>query len=505
MIKWIDDLLNRITMYRLVLYYLIFLLTIAFLMSVVGALSYDPFALLVSIAFLLTICVIVNRIFAAAFHVPANVESVYISALILALILTPIRSFNDLWFFGWAALWAMASKYILAINGKHIFNPVAFAVALTYFTLNQSASWWVGSSWMAPFVILGGLLVVRKIGRFDLVLGFFITTITIVTISALLSNDFIATLQNVILSSPILFFGFIILTEPLTTPPTRQKRIYYGILVGFLIAPQFHLGSFYLTPELGILIGNIYSYFVSPKTRLTLRLKEFTRISPDTYEFVFTAPRKFTFKPGQYMEWTLGQTNSDSRGNRRFFTLASAPTEHNLRLGIKFYKNSSTFKKVMLSMRKDEEIVASQVAGDFLLPNSSWQKCVFIAGGIGITPFRSMIKYLLDTRQRRPITLFYTNKTTNDIVYKDIFDRAQQELGIRAIYAVTDKNNAPQNWTGWVGRVTPELIRSTVPDFRNCMFYLSGSRSMVESFKETLRRLNVHSSHIKTDYFAGLA
>jgi ferredoxin-NADP reductase len=156
-------------------------------------------------------------------------------------------------------------------------------------------------------------------------------------------------------------------------------------------------------------------------------------------------------------------------------------------------------------MRKDEEIVASQVAGDFLLPNSSWQKCVFIAGGIGITPFRSMIKYLLDTRQRRPITLFYTNKTTNDIVYKDIFDRAQQELGIRTIYAVTDKNNAPQNWTGWVGRVTPELIRSTVPDFRNCMFYLSGSRSMVESFKETLRRLNVHSSHIKTDYFAGLA
>jgi ferredoxin-NADP reductase len=474
-------------------------------MGVVGALSYDPFALLVSIAFLLTICVIVNRLFAAAFGVPANVESVYISALILALILTPIRSLNDLWFFGWAAIWAMASKYILAINGKHVFNPVAFAVALTYFTVNQSASWWIGNGWMAPLVLLGGLLVVRKIGRFDLVLSFLITALTIVLFTALFSNDFIATINNVVLSSPLLFFGFIILTEPLTTPSTRSKRIYYGILVGFLFAPQFHLGSFFITPEVSILVGNIYSYLVSPKTRLVLRLKELTRISPDTYEFIFTPPRKFTFKPGQYMEWTLAPVNADSRGNRRYFTLASAPTEHNLRLGVKFYKNSSTFKQALLSMGKDSEIVASQLSGEFVLPYSAWQKCVLIAGGIGITPFRSMIKYLLDTRQKRPITLFYANRTTNDIVYKEIFDRAQQELGIRTIYAITDKNNAPQNWSGWVGRLTPELIRSTVPDFRNCMFYLSGPRSMVESFKETLQRLNVHSAHIKTDYFAGLA
>ena len=110
MIKLIDDMLNRITMYRLVLYYLIFLLSIALIISIVGALSYDPFALLVSIAFLLAVCVIVNRLFAKTFGVPANVESVFISTLILALILTPIKSLNDLWFFGWAGLWAMASK-----------------------------------------------------------------------------------------------------------------------------------------------------------------------------------------------------------------------------------------------------------------------------------------------------------------------------------------------------------------------------------------------------------
>ena len=141
MIKLIDDLLNRITMYRLVLYYLIFLLIIAFLMSVIGVLTYDPYALLVSVGFLLAICVVTNRVFASIFKVPTNVESVYISALILALILTPIKSIDDLWFFGWVAVWAMASKYIISIKGKHLFNPVVFAITLTYFTINRSASW----------------------------------------------------------------------------------------------------------------------------------------------------------------------------------------------------------------------------------------------------------------------------------------------------------------------------------------------------------------------------
>jgi ferredoxin-NADP reductase/Na+-translocating ferredoxin:NAD+ oxidoreductase RnfD subunit len=505
MIKFVDDLLNRITMYRLVLYYLIFLLVIAFLMSVVGALSYDPFAMLFSIGFLLAICLLTNRLFASIFKVPANVESAYISALILALILTPIKSFNDLWFLGWAAVWAMASKYIIAIKGKHIFNPVVFAITLTYFTINRSASWWVGNAWMLPFVVIGGLLVVRKIGRFDLVLSFLITALSIVLVTALFSNDFIAAIQNAIISSAILFFAFIILTEPLTTPPTRTDRIYYGILVGFLYAPQFHIGTFYLTPELAILIGNIYSYLVSPKTKLVLRLKEKTRISPDTFDFVFAVPRDFKYKPGQFMEWTLGNGNADSRGNRRYFTIASAPTEHNLRLGIKFNQRSSTFKKALLSMGNDSEIIASQLAGDFVLPNGSWQKCVFIAGGIGITPFRSMLKYLLDTCQPRPITLFYANKSIDDIVYKDILYRADRELGIRTIYAITDKRNTPPNWTGWVGRLTPEIIRSTVPDFRNCTFYLSGPRGMVDSFKDSLRRLNIQNSRIKTDYFAGLA
>ncbi len=153
MMRGIDYILDRVTMYRLVLYYLIGLLGVAVIFSFTHVLAYDPYALLFSTAFLLAACALTNVIFSRTFIVPANTESVYITALILALIITPIQGYGDLWFLFWAAVLAMGSKYIVAIWGKHLFNPAAFAVALTYFTINQSASWWVGTGQMLPFVL----------------------------------------------------------------------------------------------------------------------------------------------------------------------------------------------------------------------------------------------------------------------------------------------------------------------------------------------------------------
>ncbi len=175
MIKLIDNVLNRITMYRLVLYYLIFLLGVALVLSIAAAAALRSVRAAASrSASLVAVCWLTNTVFARAFRVPANVESVYISALILALIITPLTRLNDLWFLGWAAVLAMASKYIVAINRKHLFNPVAFAVAVTALTINQTASWWVGNAPMLPFVLIGGLLVVRKIRRFELVISFLV-------------------------------------------------------------------------------------------------------------------------------------------------------------------------------------------------------------------------------------------------------------------------------------------------------------------------------------------
>lgn len=502
--NWFDRLLNQTTMYRLVEYYLAMLVVVAAVFSFAGILPFDPYALLFTTAFLVAACVVANMVFARTFRAPTNVESAAITGLILALIVSPLTGYSDLVYLGWMAVLAMASKYILAYRGKHLFNPAALAVAVTAVAINQTASWWVGTGPMLPFVLIGGVLLVRKIRRLALVLSFLAVTLaTVLVFTVIDKGSPVAALQQIFLDSPLLFFAFVFLTEPLTLPPTRRLQVIYAAIVGVLFAPQVHFGSFYLTPELAILAGNVFSFLVSPKAKLVLQLKEKIHLGNDLYDFVFTPPRRLAYAPGQYMEWTLGHADPDVRGNRRYFTLASSPTEEDLRIGVKFPPDASSYKQSMLAMDADSTIVAAQLAGDFTLPADPAQRCVLIAGGIGITPFRSMIKYLLDTNQRRPIQLFYSNRTVDDIVYKDVFDAAQRRLGIKTIYTLTDARQAPAGWSGYIGHIDAQMIARHVPDYQNCLFYLSGPNAMVDTFAATLRHMGVPRQQIRKDYFPG--
>jgi ferredoxin-NADP reductase len=395
----------------------------------------------------------------------------------------------------------MASKYLFAIGKKHLFNPAAFAVALTAVVINEPATWWIGGTIaMMPLVVGGGLLIVRKIRRFDLVLSF--AAVAFATIIATTSSaDYMTAIAQTILHSSFFFLAFVMLTEPLTSPPTATLRILYGALVGFLFAPNIHLGSFYLTPEIALLVGNVFSYVVSPKGRFMLTLTAIEQASTDVYDFVFKPDRSFSFRPGQYLEWTLSHCHADDRGNRRYFTIASAPTEETVRLGVKFYNPSSTFKHALAGMKVGDKISAAHLAGGFVLPKKPDTKLVFIAGGIGITPFRSMIHYLLDKKEARPITILYANKTQADVAYKDILDRARVELGIKTVYSLSaEKTSVP----GMVnGSLDPLLIAREVPDYRDRMFYISGPHAMVDAFKKTLVEMGVSRFKIKSDFFPG--
>jgi ferredoxin-NADP reductase len=506
MLTFIDNFLNKITMYRLVLYVLMVFFVASVVLSIFKFLPYTPVDLISSALIILFISWIFDLLFSYVHKAPTNVESVYITALILFFIISPAQGsiytqFLPLAF--WASVWAVASKYIFAINKKHIWNPVAIAVVITAFSINQSASWWIGTASMLPVVLVGGLLVVRKIRRADLVLSFLITAVATISIVALTRNaDIPTTLLRTVKDSAFFFFAFIMLTEPLTAPPTRYLRIMYGGLIGFLFTPALHIGNIYSTPELALVIGNMFAYIVSPKEKLILKLKEKIKIANDTFDFVFHLEQKFSFKPGEYMEWTLKHRSPDTRGNRRYFTLASSPTENEIRLGVKFYPEPSSFKNRLLALPKDGEIVASSRAGDFTLPTNTKQELVFIAGGIGITPFRSMIQYLLDKKEKRPVTLFYSNKTISDIAYKNIFDRAQRELGIKTIYAITNTNERIDN-TMYRGFIDADLIKKEIPDYLNKVFYISGPHGMVDAFKKTLKAMGIHNKNIKIDFFPG--
>ena len=503
--KLIDDFLDRITMYRLLLYYLLALLGVAAVLGGLGYMPYSPQAVIGSAAYLMAACWITNKVFAYILDIPTNYESSLITALILSLIITPLSSPQNFVFLSAAAGLAIASKYLLVIRRQHIFNPAAIAVALTALGAGQSASWWVGNAQLLPVVLIGGMLLARKIRRGQMIVIFLVTSLIASVILTLMHHgNVIDTTRNLALHSSAFFLAFVMLTEPLTSPSVVSRQRWYGGLAGLLFPPQVHLLGLFSTPELVLVVSNIFAYIIGPRVKLLPQLNQKLTWGPSTKDFIFVTDQPFKYKPGQYMEWTLPHTKTDNRGNRRYFTLASSPTEPNLRLGIKFYAKGSSFKQAMLSMDRNTQIAAGQLGGDFTLPADPARKLAFIAGGIGITPFRSMIKYLVDSDEKRSVTLLYSEKNPADFAYYDVFKEAKSKLGIKTVYTITDKNVGRYDGVR-NGQITHEMIKAEVPDYLERMFYVSGPHRMVTSLQHELRGLGVQEHNIKIDFFPGYA
>jgi ferredoxin-NADP reductase/Na+-translocating ferredoxin:NAD+ oxidoreductase RnfD subunit len=485
-------------MYRLLLYYLIGLEVVAVGLSMLGVLHFKPLDVIFSALFITAVCWISNKVFAYVFKAPTNVESPLITGLILALIISPSHDGHGLVFMAAAGGLAMASKYILAINGRHLFNPAAIAVVLTSYGAGDAASWWVGTASMLPWVLIGGILLTRRIRHSGMVTWFVGVVLAATVIYGLIGGTSPAALiQQGILNSALFFFAFVMLTEPLTSPTTSGKRAWFGAIVGVMFPPQFNVFGVFASPEVALVAGNIFSYIVGPRVKTKLYFQKRIKLSRDSADFVFKPERPFTYQPGQYMELTLQHPHTDSRGARRYFTLSSSPTEQDLRLGVKFYQPGSSYKRALLDVTADTPIIAGQLGGDFVLPKDATKRLVFIAGGIGVTPFRSMIKYLLDKDERRDITLLYTAKTDDDHIYRDVFDTAAAKLGINVIYVTTsDKSKRTR---------VAELITQHVPDFRDCTFYISGPHAMVTDAEHALETMGVNFTRIKKDFFSGYA
>ncbi len=489
-VRALEALIDRTTTYRLMLYYLLVLLLAAIISSATGVLPYNPTAILWSAAVLLAVSWASNTFFARMFSAVTNVESVFITAVILALIFPPVAvtDLSGLIMLATVALLANASKYIFAIRKKHIFNPVALAMVVSTFLFGMPATWWVaGNSALLPFVLVGGLLIVYKLRRFDLLLAFGGTALVVIVLT---SSHPIAGIQATLLYSVFFFFAFVMLTEPSTTPPTRALRIGYGALVGALFIGAPHIGPVYFSPELSLLVGNFFSFLVSPKGRYTLSLAERRPLAKGIYEYVFRSNRRLHFLPGQYLEWTLGNVPFNTRGNRRFFTIASAPEDATLALGVRFYDKPSAFKRTLAELPVGGVIFASALGGEFVMPEDKKRKLAFIAGGIGVTPFASMARHCIASGESRDVVLLYASKSLDEVAYKEVFAGVER-LGWRTVYTL--------------GSLDTEHIKREVPDYAERLFYISGPPGMVDAMKRALIGLGVSRFSIKTDFFPGLA
>ena len=504
--RWLD----RVTMYRLIVGYLLGLLGVALVLSARGTLNVlgaGPREIAGTAVIAVVACVAVNALFAHVFAAPVNNDSAMITGLILALIVGPAHSLEDYVFLGWAAALAMGSKYILAIHQVHLFNPAAIAVVLTSLFARQSASWWVGTSSLTPFVVIGGVLVVLRLRRGEVVGTFLWATFFVALAwSALTGTPWRDALRQDVTESALWFLGFVMLTEPVTLPPTRRLQIVYALLAGVLVVPQMHLGRHYWTPELGLVIANAAMIPFRSREKRVLFPERAFEIGPGLVDFVYRLTPPLAFQPGQYMEWTLDHERPDSRGKRRYFTLASSPTEPLLRIGVKIEQAGSSFKEELAAHAgRRLPMVAALVAGDFTLPRDPEQKLAFIAGGIGITPFRSMVKYITDTGEDRDVVLLYANRHFDEIVYRNVFQEAERIWRFRPVYVLSDPFSAPVSWQGEAGRIDAAMIARQIPDYRERLFYLSGSPALVEAARAALRSLGVKPDRVKTDAFSGLA
>ncbi len=501
--KYIDNFLNKITMYRLMLWGLMALAFVTVVFGFLGILPYGGVRLLISFFTFYAFCFFLNYIFANMFSVKWNVESNSITAGILFFIVYPVNSFSDFILFVVLSLVAMGSKYTIILHKKHVFNPAAFAVFAFGLAGSGLGIWWVGSKVMLIPVAILGFLILRKVKRFTLFFSFFaVAAATILVYGTINGEGVLEILKELFNSWPIIFFGSIMLTEPLTMPTTKKLQIIYAVIVGFFFGAEFQFGPLYSSPALALLLGNLFTYLVSPRARLRLTLLRKEKVTEDVLDFHFKSDEKLKFQPGQYLEWTIDPIGADFRGNRRYFTIASSPTEENILLGTKFYPKPSTFKQKLQVLNPGDEIIASQLSGEFTLPKNAKKKLVFIAGGIGVTPFRSMAKYLLDKKELRDIQMFYSNKTIHDIAYKNILDSAK-EIGWHTTYVVGELTGNELQPDMKLGFITKEMIVESVLDYNERVFYISGTHGMVVAFTDILRQLGIPKRNIKTDFFPG--
>jgi ferredoxin-NADP reductase/Na+-translocating ferredoxin:NAD+ oxidoreductase RnfD subunit len=501
-VKYIDNQLNKVTMYRLVAYGLTLLLAGAVLFSITGGLPIKTLAIIDSAVIILTVAFIADRLIQVAWNTTSNYDSSLITSLILCLIMPPTSSLHFLALSGLVTLTAIASKYVLVIHHKHLFNPAAIA-ALIFGTLSiTSASWWVGSPVLLPLTLVVGLLIVRKMRRFKLFLSFILAALIVAVIVGMMHNQSLSyTLSTALKSSPLVFLGSIMLTEPSTTPPRYYQQMIYGVIVGGLFTSQLIVGTISATPEMALIIGNIYAFLVSPKYKLKLKLKSLRTLSPNIYEFSFAGAKNMSFTPGQYLEWTLPDVKRDSRGNRRTFSIASAPNEESINIVIRTSEVSSQFKKTLIELKDGDSILAGQVAGDFILPSDPSQRLVLIAGGIGITPYVSMVKHMIKTKQTRDVQLIYFVSSPYDICYPDLW-REAASYGLK-FTPIISGDKIPTTWKGLSGRLDQNKLTKIIPDYKERRFYISGPNALVDNYLDLLKGLGINRSQIKTDHFSG--
>jgi glycine betaine catabolism B len=504
--QWLDRVSGLVTMYRLILFSLLAIAAVALLLSLIGQLSYGPVELVVTGALAVAVALGGGWLFAAIFRTKAHIESSIITALLIFFLFPPSLDPLTLAGVALAALIASASKYLLAIRGRHLFNPAAIgaaivaAIGLAVPGLGV-ATWWVATGFLLPLVAIGAFLILYRTRRLAMG-GLFIAVAAAVIVLRMTTTGTppLEAVATAFTSYPVIFLAGFMLSEPLTLPPRRWQLLTLAVLVALLFAIPYHLGPVYSSPELALVIGNVFAFACGQRRGIRLTLLEKKQLTPTTWEFTFRPSRPVRFTPGQYMELTVHHSKADARGTRRVFSISSAPTTDGpITFAIKLADTSSSFKKAFLALESGSEIRGNLTAGDFALPANPSTPVLLVAGGIGITPFASQLAHATVHGHKRDIIVAYSVSDPGEIAYADLLKKS----GVPVILlAPSAPALLPKNWHyAGAGRITRELLLERIPDVARRRAFVSGPPALVNDIRGTLRSLG--SRRVTTDYFSG--
>lgn len=502
-------LIGRVSMYRLVMFSLGLLALIALVLSFAGQVGPQPLEIVVSAVVLALACALTDLAAQSLLRMPRRLESSLITAAILLFVLRPTLEPVGLAGLVLAGVVASASKYLLAWRGRHIFNPAATGAAvLTIVSIWApdlgSSAWWVGSPWMAaPVLVLGVLLLVRT-DKLPVVVTFWLVAMTVAFVrttvqfqAAGFPVDVPAVLLQVAFSSPFLFLGAFMLSEPLTLPPRRAQQYVVAVVVGVLAGWPLAVGAITLGQERALLIGNLVAFLFCLRAAVRLRVERRRDLTPTVRELTFHAARPFSFSPGQYLELDVPHRRPDGRGTRREFSIASAPEDlPEVRIAFKDGSQSS-YKKALAAVEPGGTLAVTGVWGDFVLPARPTAPVLMVAAGIGVTPFVSQLRHLAATGQRRDAVLAYVVSGSDELAFRD--DIVASGIPV-VVFSPDEPVDLPAGWV-WAGpdRVDAEGLLRAVPDLAQRAAYVSGPPRLIAALAPALGK----AKSLTTDAFAG--
>ncbi len=226
-------------------------------------------------------------------------------------------------------------------------------------------------------------------------------------------------------------------------------------------------------------------------------------VAEGTMAFHFEKPSGFAFKAGQSADVTLiDPPETDAEGNTRTFSIASPPFENELVFTTRM--RDTAFKRSLKKVPLATEVKIGSAAGSFTLHKNRAKPAVFLAGGIGITPFLSIVRQADHDRLPHKLYLFYSNRRPEDAAFLDTLQNLEKtNPNFRLICTMTEMSKSKKEWKGETVLIDKEMLSRHLAVLQGPIYYIAGPPAMVAAMRETLVSAGVEEDDIRTEEFAG--